>query len=238
MMARRLADRTLLARAGDVAAAATLRPVLDDLIGRPRRQQQTPVALVAILSAAFAPRRILATRRGKRADRSSAERRNSARSGSARAQAQRSVRPGAPPAPPSSESAHPPERGRPPQPHGPGHRSPPPRRAPHPKSDTARLCPPPTERSPKQPICSKSGSDGGRVRALHIEGSRSGRRFGARSTVPASDTIGGSASLHGKQSGRSCTDRLGEGHEAQVGSRLVDRRCWIGGSGDEACRVV
>ena len=63
LVARRLADRDLLARAEDVAAAAAFRPVLDDLIDRPRRQQRTPVALVAILSAAFAPRRILATQR-------------------------------------------------------------------------------------------------------------------------------------------------------------------------------
>jgi hypothetical protein len=66
LVARRLADRDLLARAEDVPAAAALRPVLNDLIDRPRRQQRTPVALMATLRAAFAPRRILAMRRRRR----------------------------------------------------------------------------------------------------------------------------------------------------------------------------
>jgi hypothetical protein len=55
LVARRLTDRDPFALAEDVPAAAALRPVLDDLIDGPRGQQGTPVTLVAILGAAFAP---------------------------------------------------------------------------------------------------------------------------------------------------------------------------------------
>lgn len=41
-----------------MAAAAALRPVLEDFIDRPRRQKLSPMALVTILGAAFATRGI------------------------------------------------------------------------------------------------------------------------------------------------------------------------------------
>ena len=58
LVARRLADRNPLARAEDVPAVTALRPVLDDLVDCRCGQQRTPVTLMAILSAAFAPRPI------------------------------------------------------------------------------------------------------------------------------------------------------------------------------------
>jgi hypothetical protein len=62
----RLADREALAFAEDVTTAAALRPMLDDLLDRPRPQQRPPVALVTVLSAAFAARKILTARRRRR----------------------------------------------------------------------------------------------------------------------------------------------------------------------------
>jgi hypothetical protein len=63
LAARWLTGRDPLALAKDVPAATALRLVLDDLIDGPRRQQRTPVAFMAILSAALTPRPTLATRR-------------------------------------------------------------------------------------------------------------------------------------------------------------------------------
>jgi hypothetical protein len=64
LMARRLAHCTALITREHMAAAATRRPAIDDLVHRPRRQQRTAAALVAALSAPLAPRGILAARRG------------------------------------------------------------------------------------------------------------------------------------------------------------------------------
>ncbi len=45
LMTRRLTDAHALGLSEDVPAAATGRPVLDDLVDRPRRQQRPPFAL-------------------------------------------------------------------------------------------------------------------------------------------------------------------------------------------------
>lgn len=60
LVARRLTQRIPVAVAEDIAAVAARRPVLDELINRPRWQQWTPVTLMTRLPARFSPRRILA----------------------------------------------------------------------------------------------------------------------------------------------------------------------------------
>jgi hypothetical protein len=65
-VARRLAERNPLVLTEDVPATAALRPVHDDLINRPRRKQRPTVALMAVLSAPLATRRVLAARRRRR----------------------------------------------------------------------------------------------------------------------------------------------------------------------------
>jgi hypothetical protein len=64
LVTHRLADRHALCLAKNVPTAAALRPILDDLIGRPHGQQRTVVALMAILGTLLTTRTVLATRRG------------------------------------------------------------------------------------------------------------------------------------------------------------------------------
>lgn len=60
LMTRRLARRDPVGRAEDVTALAAHRPVLDDLVDRPRGQQPTALALVTGLTAGLASRPTLA----------------------------------------------------------------------------------------------------------------------------------------------------------------------------------
>ena len=124
LVARRLADRNPLARAEDVPAVTALRPVLDDLVDCRCGQQRTPVTLMAILSAAFAPRPIPCYATAPKANRSSAGARSYANSSSAHAQASRHEPPTAGHAGPSA--ATPRQR-----PHIQRQRSPPPQPDPH-----------------------------------------------------------------------------------------------------------
>ena len=66
LVARRLTEGSALLCAEDVPAAATLGPVLDDLVHRPRRQQRATVALMAILGAPLPARGILTASRTRR----------------------------------------------------------------------------------------------------------------------------------------------------------------------------
>ena len=60
LMARRLAIGHQLSLGEHVAAAARARPVIDELVDSPRRQQRPALALVARLGALLATRRVLA----------------------------------------------------------------------------------------------------------------------------------------------------------------------------------
>jgi hypothetical protein len=62
-VARRLAQRHKVAFAEYMAAVAARRPVLDELIHRPRGKQRAPVTLMAGLPTRLAPRPVLATPR-------------------------------------------------------------------------------------------------------------------------------------------------------------------------------
>lgn len=70
-MTRRLSGADAIAVSEHMPAAATHRPVLDNLIDRPRRQQQTALALMTRLRALLSPRGVLAAPR-RRARRSAA----------------------------------------------------------------------------------------------------------------------------------------------------------------------
>lgn len=59
LVARGLAHRHPVALAEHVATVAAPRPVIDELIDRPRGKQRTPVTLMTGLPARFAPRTIL-----------------------------------------------------------------------------------------------------------------------------------------------------------------------------------
>ena len=59
LMTRRLAGAEAIAVSEHVPAATTCRPVLDDLIDRPRRQQRTALALMTGLTALLTPRGVL-----------------------------------------------------------------------------------------------------------------------------------------------------------------------------------
>ena len=63
LMARRIADRDALGGHEHVPALAPVRPVLDDLVDGPRRQQRPPLALVTGLAALLATRSVLAAPR-------------------------------------------------------------------------------------------------------------------------------------------------------------------------------
>jgi hypothetical protein len=69
-VAHRITDRDVLALSELVTAVTTIRPVIDDLIDRPRRQQRAALALMPRLAALTATRGILPTpgRRTRRID--------------------------------------------------------------------------------------------------------------------------------------------------------------------------
>src|SRR5829696_5527780 len=60
LTARRRTDRDPVGHTEPMPADAVSRPVLDDLVDRPRRQQRAALALMPWLSALLAPRRVLA----------------------------------------------------------------------------------------------------------------------------------------------------------------------------------
>jgi len=60
LTARRRTDRDPVGHTEPMPAGAVSRPVLDDLVDRPRRQQRAALALMPWLSALLAPRRVLA----------------------------------------------------------------------------------------------------------------------------------------------------------------------------------
>ena len=64
--ANRFTDRDPLLKREGIPAATAPRPILDDLVHRPRRQERSTVALVTWLGALFASRWILATHRSAR----------------------------------------------------------------------------------------------------------------------------------------------------------------------------
>jgi hypothetical protein len=70
LVAHRIADRDPLVLGEHVTAVAAIRPMIDDLVDRPRRQQRAALALMPRLAALPAPRRILAApgRRARRID--------------------------------------------------------------------------------------------------------------------------------------------------------------------------